>query len=409
MQRDAPRMDAAKRTRRTSTADPDLSCEPSPGSTAPSSPPPSVDAEAEGASTPPRNEQDIGLRKSREGKLVAAPALEAGPVTRSGKVLQAYTPKHRLKPERPRTVQASEHIPTLKPKRTPKERLEMILSGQADLATMGQVHDAEDLYLAKVALERLQGVKASSHCPFPDVARVLDELVPDNETEDIHDNGCSRAQGLMRITPRAKVHHVPTRQEEKAAPQMSKLAMGALARQRRAAEAARQEEERDKEHDNSLYAAAGGAAGDLLRTCKKALKFAKSRIHDWGLYAAEPIAPRQMVIEYVGELVRHQVANERETRYERSGQFSTYLFRVDDDLVVDATCKGNTARLMNHCCRPNCTADIVTIKGQKRIVVYSKQWILPGAELTYDYKLAHSSDEEPIPCLCGAEGCRRFL
>jgi SET domain-containing protein len=48
-----------------------------------------------------------------------------------------------------------------------------------------------------------------------------------------------------------------------------------------------------------------------------------------------------MVIEYVGELVRQQVADRREKAYERQGIGSSYLFRVDDDLVVDATKKGN--------------------------------------------------------------------
>ena len=86
-----------------------------------------------------------------------------------------------------------------------------------------------------------------------------------------------------------------------------------------------------------------------LRTRKKQLRFAKSPIHDWGLFAMEVIPPGDMVIEYVGEIVRQQVADHREKMYERAGNFSTYLFRVDDDIVVDATMKGNIARLMNVC------------------------------------------------------------
>jgi SET domain-containing protein len=48
-----------------------------------------------------------------------------------------------------------------------------------------------------------------------------------------------------------------------------------------------------------------------------------------------------MVIEYVGELIRQHVADRREKQYERMGIGSSYLFRVDDDHVVDATKKGN--------------------------------------------------------------------
>jgi len=65
------------------------------------------------------------------------------------------------------------------------------------------------------------------------------------------------------------------------------------------------------------------------------------------LYAMELIPAGDMVIEYVGEIVRQQVADHREKMYERAGNFSTYLFRVDDDIVIDATRKGNIARLMN--------------------------------------------------------------
>lgn len=31
-----------------------------------------------------------------------------------------------------------------------------------------------------------------------------------------------------------------------------------------------------------------------------------------------------------------------------------YMFRVDDEWVVDATRKGGAARFINHCCEPNC-------------------------------------------------------
>ena len=48
-----------------------------------------------------------------------------------------------------------------------------------------------------------------------------------------------------------------------------------------------------------------------------------------------------MVIEYVGEIIRAQVADKREKAYERQGIGSSYLFRIDDNLVVDATKKGN--------------------------------------------------------------------
>ena len=104
------------------------------------------------------------------------------------------------------------------------------------------------------------------------------------------------------------------------------------------------------------------------------------------------------------------MADHREKLYERAGNFSTYLFRVDDDVVVDATHKGNIARLMNHSCTPNCTAKILTVQGEKRIVLFAKQLILPGQELTYDYKFqAAEDDEDAIPCLCGSPACRRFL
>ncbi len=57
-----------------------------------------------------------------------------------------------------------------------------------------------------------------------------------------------------------------------------------------------------------------------------------------------------MVIEYVGQVVRQGVADERERRYEAAGIGSSYLFRVDHDYIIDATKRGGLARFINHCC-----------------------------------------------------------
>lgn len=87
-----------------------------------------------------------------------------------------------------------------------------------------------------------------------------------------------------------------------------------------------------------------------LKNRKKQLKFQKSPIHDWGLFSEEHIDANEMVIEYIGEVVRQQVAEEREREYERCGIGSSYLFRIDEDTVIDATKKGSIARFINHCC-----------------------------------------------------------
>jgi histone-lysine N-methyltransferase SETD1 len=87
-----------------------------------------------------------------------------------------------------------------------------------------------------------------------------------------------------------------------------------------------------------------------LKSRKKALKFHKSAIHDWGLYALENVEAGDLIIEYVGQVIRQKVADIREIRYEKRGIGSSYLFRVDKHVVIDATKMGNLARFINHSC-----------------------------------------------------------
>jgi histone-lysine N-methyltransferase SETD1 len=108
-----------------------------------------------------------------------------------------------------------------------------------------------------------------------------------------------------------------------------------------------------------------------LKKRKKPVKFARSAIHNWGLYAMENINKDDMIIEYVGEEVRQQISEIRENRYLKSGIGSSYLFRIDENTVIDATKKGGIARFINHSCMPNCTAKIIKVEGSKRIVIYA--------------------------------------
>ena len=117
-----------------------------------------------------------------------------------------------------------------------------------------------------------------------------------------------------------------------------------------------------------------------LKKRKKPVRFARSAIHNWGLYAEENISANDMIIEYVGEKVRQQVADKRERQYLKSGIGSSYLFRIDENTVIDATKRGGIARFINHSCTPNCTAKIIRVDGGKRIVIYALRDIERGED-----------------------------
>lgn len=115
-----------------------------------------------------------------------------------------------------------------------------------------------------------------------------------------------------------------------------------------------------------------------------------------------------MIIEYLGEVIPSPLADVREKYYESVGIGSSYLFRIDDRHVIDATRKGNMCRFLNHSCEPNVFPKIITVGNKKRIVIYAKNRILIDEELVMDYHLP-LEPENKIPCLCGAKKCKGFL
>ncbi|XP_039290820.1 histone-lysine N-methyltransferase SETD1B-A-like [Nilaparvata lugens] len=228
----------------------------------------------------------------------------------------------------------------------------------------------------------------------------------------VHPSGCARAEGYYKLDVKQKAKH--KYHFGKSIPVASSLNLDQEPGPLKCCGTKKQAISREARSNQRRLLTAFSTCTDSdllkfngLKFRKKHLKFAKSAIHDWGLFAMEPIAADEMVIEYVGQMIRPVVADVRERYYEAIGIGSSYLFRIDSDTIIDATKCGNLSRFINHSCNPNCYAKIITIENQKKIVIYSKQAISVNEEITYDYKFP--IEDQKIPCLCGAQGCRGTL
>lgn len=133
----------------------------------------------------------------------------------------------------------------------------------------------------------------------------------------------------------------------------------------------------------------------------------QSRIQGKGAFATRWIDQGDRIIEYIGERIS---ADEADERYDDDamGRHHTFLFSVDDDTVIDAAVGGNEARFINHCCDPNCEA----VDENGRIFIQALRDIAPGEELFYDYGYELGSDKltpelkKIYPCHCGSPNCR---
>ncbi|KAI1893780.1 hypothetical protein AGOR_G00127190 [Albula goreensis] len=146
----------------------------------------------------------------------------------------------------------------------------------------------------------------------------------------------------------------------------------------------------------------------LKKVSKKAVGVYRSAIHGRGLFCRKNIDAGEMVIEYSGTVIRSVLTEKRQKYYESKG-IGSYMFRIDDYEVVDATMHGNAARFINHSCEPNCSSHVVNIQGHKHIIIFTLRKIYRGEEITYDYKFPVEGPGHKLPCNCGAKTCRKFL
>jgi uncharacterized protein len=96
--------------------------------------------------------------------------------------------------------------------------------------------------------------------------------------------------------------------------------------------------------------------------------------HGLGLFANTTFKRGDRIIEYTGEKITTDEANER------GGQ---YLFELNKKWTIDGRGREHLARYINHSCAPNCKAEISD--DEKHIYIYAKRAITPGEELTYNY------------------------
>lgn len=107
-----------------------------------------------------------------------------------------------------------------------------------------------------------------------------------------------------------------------------------------------------------------------------------------GLFATRSFRKGERIIEYVGRTI---------TSEEEYTSRSKYLFEVNKRKTIDGATRSNTARYINHSCRPNCEPEIE--KG--RVFIDAIKTIASGDELTYDYGKEYFNDHiKPYGCRC---------
>jgi SET domain-containing protein len=132
----------------------------------------------------------------------------------------------------------------------------------------------------------------------------------------------------------------------------------------------------------------------------------RSSIQGRGAFALRRIRRGTRIIEYTGEVIDDEEADERYDD-ETMRRHHTFLFAVEKDVVIDGAVGGSDASYINHSCEPNCEAVI----EDQRVFIEALRTIEPGEELLYDYQYERDGEpdkswEKLYACHCGAPSCR---
>jgi uncharacterized protein len=131
-----------------------------------------------------------------------------------------------------------------------------------------------------------------------------------------------------------------------------------------------------------------------------------SKIQGRGVFADRVIEKGELIGEYTGERITEKEADRRYP-FDDDERHHTFLFRLDDGMIIDALHGGHPVRFINHSCNPNCEA----LEEDGRIFISALKKIPKGQELAYDYNFILEERHTPkakaqYPCYCGSRNCR---
>jgi uncharacterized protein len=124
---------------------------------------------------------------------------------------------------------------------------------------------------------------------------------------------------------------------------------------------------------------------------KKPYRVGRSRT-GLGLFATKPIKKGSKIIRYFGPILDSK--KKKDDAIENK-----YLFELNDRWTIDGSVRKNTARYINHACRPNAESDVKPRK--RKVIIRAIKNIEPGDEINYDYGTDYfKAYLKPIGCKC---------
>lgn len=144
-------------------------------------------------------------------------------------------------------------------------------------------------------------------------------------------------------------------------------------------------------------------------TPSRRIQTRRSGVHGKGVFAVQDIAEGETLIEYVGEVISWQEAQDRHP-HDPKDPNHTFYFSLENGNIIDALYGGNSSRWINHSCDGNCEAD----EEEGRVFIKALRNIKAGEELNYDYGLILDEPytkklKAEYPCWCGSKNCRGTL
>lgn len=145
------------------------------------------------------------------------------------------------------------------------------------------------------------------------------------------------------------------------------------------------------------------------RSLRRRIQVRRSGVHGRGVFALQDIAEGETIIEYVGEVISWKEADRRHPNNPQDPNHTFYFSIKNGKKVIDAAVGGNSARWINHSCKPNCEAD--EDDDSHRVFIKALRNIKAGEELNYDYGLIIDQKytkklKKEYECRCGAKKCR---